>query len=149
MAQLLAGFEPTEVDVDGIRITGRMAGSGSPVLLPHGYPQTHVMWHRVAPILAEHHTVVLADPRGYGGSTKPPAGSDHAEHSKRAMAADQVAVMGACVSTASPRSGTIAAQPPAFRSGCRRPSTWTTTRPASPPAIESPARRHPRPRRQT
>jgi haloacetate dehalogenase len=93
MARLLAGFEPTEVDVDGIRITGRMAGSGSPVLLLHGFPQTHVMWHRVAPILAGHHTVVLADLRGYGGSAKPPAGPDHAEYGKRAMAADQVAVM--------------------------------------------------------
>ncbi|WP_051810003.1 alpha/beta hydrolase [Actinoplanes subtropicus] len=93
MAQLLAGFAPVEVDVDGIRITGRTAGTGPPVLLLHGYPQTHVMWHQVAPILAERHTVVLADLRGYGGSTKPAAGTDHAEYSKRTMAADQVAVM--------------------------------------------------------
>ena len=93
MTQLLAGFEPIEIDVDGIRISGRMAGSGSPVLLLHGYPQTHVMWHEVAPILAEHHTVVLTDLRGYGGSAKPAAGADHAEYSKRAMAADQVSVM--------------------------------------------------------
>ena len=93
MTPLLAGFAPIEVDVDGIRITGRMAGAGPPVLLLHGYPQTHVMWHQVAPILAERHTVVLADLRGYGGSAKPVAGADHAEYSKRAMAADQVAVM--------------------------------------------------------
>ncbi|MGN9841297.1 alpha/beta hydrolase [Nonomuraea sp. H19] len=93
MTQLLAGFERFEVDVDGVRIAGRSAGSGPPVLLLHGYPQTHVMWHRVAPILAERHTVVLADLRGYGGSAKPAAGADHAEYSKRAMAADQVAVM--------------------------------------------------------
>ena len=53
MTQLLAGFAPTEVDVDGVRIAARTAGSGSPVLLLHGYPQTHVMWHRVAPVLAE------------------------------------------------------------------------------------------------
>lgn len=93
MAQLLAGFEPIEVDVDGIRISGRMAGSGSPVLLLHGYPQTHVMWREVAPILAERHTVVLTDLRGYGRSAKPAAGTDHAEYSKRVMAADQVSVM--------------------------------------------------------
>jgi haloacetate dehalogenase len=93
MAQLLAGFEPIRVDVDGIRITGRMAGTGPPVLLLHGYPQTHVMWHQVAPILAERHTVVMTDLRGYGGSAKPVAGADHAEYSKRATAADQVAVM--------------------------------------------------------
>ncbi|MEJ3747830.1 alpha/beta hydrolase [Actinomycetes bacterium KLBMP 9797] len=93
MAQLLAGFAPIEVDVGGIRITGRTAGTGPPVLLLHGYPQTHVMWHQVAPILAERHTVVLTDLRGYGGSAKPVAGADHAEYSKRAMAADQVAVM--------------------------------------------------------
>ncbi|HST84368.1 MAG TPA: alpha/beta hydrolase [Kineosporiaceae bacterium] len=93
MAQLLAGFEPFEIDVDGIRIVGRKAGSGPPVLLLHGYPQTHVMWHEVAPALAEYHTVVLTDLRGYGGSAKPPAGADHGEYSKRAMAADQVAVM--------------------------------------------------------
>jgi haloacetate dehalogenase len=93
MAQLLAGFEPIEIDAEGLRITGHKAGSGPPVLLLHGYPQTHVMWHQVASILAERHTVVLTDLRGYGGSAKPPAGPDHAEYSKRAMAADQVAVM--------------------------------------------------------
>lgn len=93
MTQRLAGFERFDADVDGIHITGRRAGSGPPVLLLHGYPQTHVMWHQVAPILAEHRTVVLTDLRGYGGSAKPAAGPDHAEYSKRAMAADQVAVM--------------------------------------------------------
>jgi haloacetate dehalogenase len=91
--QLLAGFEPIEVDVEGVRISGRMAGSGPPVLLLHGYPQTHVMWHEVAPVLAERHTVVLTDLRGYGRSAKPAAGPDHAEYSKRTMAADQVSVM--------------------------------------------------------
>ena len=57
----------------GIHINTLVGGSGSPVLLLHGYPQTHVMWHHVAPILAEHHTVVLTDLRGYGDSGKPPA----------------------------------------------------------------------------
>src|SRR5690242_17623733 len=93
MTQLLAGFDPIDLDVNGIHISGRISGTGPPVLLLHGYPQTHVMWHQVAPSLAERHTVVLTDLRGYGDSAKPVAGADHAEYSKRAMAADQVAVM--------------------------------------------------------
>jgi haloacetate dehalogenase len=70
-------------------------GAGPAVLLLHGYPQTHAMWHRVAPDLAEHFTVVCPDLRGYGDSAKPPGGHDHLEYSKRAMAMDQVAVMSA------------------------------------------------------
>ena len=66
---------------------------GSPVLLLHGYPQTHVMWHHVAPILAEHHSVVLTDLRGYGDSGKPAGGHNHEAYAKRTMAADQVQVM--------------------------------------------------------
>jgi len=77
----------------GIRINTLVGGSGSPVLLLHGYPQTHVMWHHVAPILAEHHTVVLTDLRGYGDSGKPPGGTSHEAYSKRTMARDQVLVM--------------------------------------------------------
>ena len=95
MTQFLDGFDPIEIEVDGIAIRGRMAGSGRPILLLHGYPQTHVMWHRVAPALAENHTVVLADLRGYGGSAKPAGGGDHAQYSKRVMAADQVGLMAA------------------------------------------------------
>jgi haloacetate dehalogenase len=71
--RLLAGFERFEADIDGVRIAGRSAGSGPPVLLLRGYPQTHVMWHQVAPVLAERHTVVLAELRGYGESAKPAA----------------------------------------------------------------------------
>ena len=73
--RLLAGFERFEVDVDGdgVQIAGRSTGSEPPVLLPHGYPQAHVMWHQVAPVLAERHTVVLAELRGYGESAKPAA----------------------------------------------------------------------------
>ena len=70
-------------------------GSGPPILLLHGYPQSHVMWHEVAPVLAQHFTVVAPDLRGYGDSAKPEAGADHAGYSKRASAADQVAVMAA------------------------------------------------------
>ena len=66
-----------------------VGGSGPPVLMLHGYPQTHVMWHKVAPGLAERFTVVAADLRGYGDSSKPPDGANHANYSKRAMAKDQ------------------------------------------------------------
>ena len=90
---MLEDFEAVDVDVDGARIHAVVAGSGPPVLLLHGYPQTHVMWHRVAPDLAERHTVVLPDLRGYGDSSRPPSQPDHGSMSKRAMAADQVALM--------------------------------------------------------
>jgi haloacetate dehalogenase len=68
-------------------------GSGDPVLLLHGYPQTHVCWHRVAPILAERFTIICADLRGYGDSGKPPGDPEHLAYSKRVMAQDQVEVM--------------------------------------------------------
>ena len=86
-------FEYRTIDADGIRINCAIGGEGPPVLLLHGYPQTHVIWHQVAPALAETHTVVVADLRGYGDSDKPAGGPDHAEYSKRAMAHDQVLVM--------------------------------------------------------
>jgi haloacetate dehalogenase len=68
-------------------------GAGPPLLLLHGYPQTHVMWHKVAPLLMRDFTVVATDLRGYGDSSKPDSGPDHAGYSKRAMAQDQVEVM--------------------------------------------------------
>jgi haloacetate dehalogenase len=71
-----------------------MGGSGPPLLLLHGHPQTHVIWHKVAPDLARDFTVVAADLRGYGGSSKPPTTPDHEPYSKRAMARDMVALMG-------------------------------------------------------
>lgn len=74
-------------------IFARVGGSGPPLLLLHGYPQTHVMWHWVAPQLAQYFTVVCTDLRGYGDSDKPPSDSTHAAYSKRTVAADQVAVM--------------------------------------------------------
>jgi haloacetate dehalogenase len=87
------GFETTEIDTGGARIHVRRAGSGPPLLLLHGYPQTHVMWHRIAPALAEDFTVVLTDLGGYGASSKPASLPDHWPYTKRAMAGDQVAVM--------------------------------------------------------
>ena len=82
-----------KVKTSGAEINGVIGGKGPPVLLLHGYPQSHVAWHLVAPELAKDYTVVAADLRGYGDSSKPPDGKDHAGYSKRAMAQDQVEVM--------------------------------------------------------
>lgn len=71
----------------------RRMGSGPPLLLLHGFPQTHLMWRDIAPLLAEEFTVICADLRGYGASSCPPSRADHAPYSKRALAADMVAVM--------------------------------------------------------
>jgi haloacetate dehalogenase len=87
------GFELSRIDTGEAEIRVRHAGSGPPVLLLHGHPQTHVMWHAVAPQLAEDFTVVAADLRGYGESSKPSTTPDHEPYSKRAMARDQVEVM--------------------------------------------------------
>lgn len=91
--EILPGFEWRDIDADGIRIRIATAGHGPPLLLLHGHPQTHLTWHKVAPDLARRFTVVLADLRGYGDSAKPEGGEGHENYSKRAMAADQVAVM--------------------------------------------------------
>ena len=90
---MLENWEDHDVDVDGTRIHATVSGDGPPVLLLHGYPQTHVMWHRVAPGLVDRHMVVLADLRGYGDSSRPASTADHTSYSKRAMAADQVGLM--------------------------------------------------------
>jgi len=89
------GFEKRRVATTGAEINLRLGGQGPPLLLLHGYPQTHVMWHKIAPALAERFTVVAADLRGYGDSSKPPGGESHENYSKRAMARDQVEVMAA------------------------------------------------------
>ncbi|SFP54495.1 haloacetate dehalogenase [Variovorax sp. OK605] len=94
MNELFPGFEHHHVDVGhGIAISAVIGGRGAPLLLLHGHPQTHAIWHRVAPVLAERFTVVAADLRGYGDSSKPEGAADHANYSKRALAADQVALM--------------------------------------------------------
>jgi haloacetate dehalogenase len=90
---LFPGFAVADVETSGARIRTRRAGSGPPLLLLHGHPQTHVAWHKVAARLATRFTVVLTDLRGYGDSSKPPGGDDHAGYSPRAMARDQVEVM--------------------------------------------------------
>ncbi len=90
---MFEGFETETVDVGEVRIKARVAGTGPPLLLLHGNPQTHAMWHLVAPKLAEDFTVVVTDLRGYGDSSKPPTNEVHGPYSKRAMAEDQVKVM--------------------------------------------------------
>ncbi len=86
-------FSQSDIDTGAGSIRTLTAGDGPPLLLLHGYPQSHVMWHKIAPRLAEDFTVVATDLRGYGDSFKPDGGDDHAGYSFRAMAADQVRVM--------------------------------------------------------
>jgi haloacetate dehalogenase len=90
---MFEGFKLTEIDGAGAKINLRLGGSGPPLLLLHGNPLTHVMWHKIAPRLADHYTVVASDLRGYGDSEKPPNDEHHENYSFRAMANDQVAVM--------------------------------------------------------
>ena len=86
-------FTRSTIETSGAKIHAVRGGKGPPLLLLHGYPQTHVMWHRIAPRLAADFTVVATDLRGYGDSSKPPGGDDHSGYCKRAMAQDQVEVM--------------------------------------------------------
>lgn len=91
---LFPGFTKRLVKVaEGVEIAAVIGGAGEPLLLLHGHPQTHALWHRVAPDLARHFTVVAADLRGYGDSSKPAGDPDHQNYSKRAMAFDQVVLM--------------------------------------------------------
>jgi haloacetate dehalogenase len=91
--KLFPGFQQRRVRTRGALINLAHAGKGPPVLMLHGYPETHAMWHKVAPALARDYTVVCADLRGYGDSSKPKGLPDHANYSKRAMAQDMAEVM--------------------------------------------------------
>ncbi len=91
---LFPGFDTRQVEsAPGVHLQVRIGGRGDPLLLLHGHPQTSAIWHRVAPVLAERFTLVLADLRGYGDSSKPPGEAAHANYSKRVMAQDMLRVM--------------------------------------------------------
>jgi haloacetate dehalogenase len=92
-SDLFPGFATRRIGLDGVEIFARIGGSGPPLLLLHGYPQTHHCWHRIAPRLARHMTVVCADLRGYGQSSIPAADDGHIAYSKRQMAKDAVGLM--------------------------------------------------------
>jgi haloacetate dehalogenase len=92
-AEFFPGFTTLRIRTSETDIRCVVGGDGPPILLLHGYPQTHVMWHRVAPALARKYTVVCADLRGYGDSGKPASDETHAAYSKRAMARDMVELM--------------------------------------------------------
>jgi haloacetate dehalogenase len=90
---MFEGFALDRIDVGDAVLRVRHGGDGPPVVLLHGHPRTHATWHRVAPQLADGFSVVCPDLRGYGRSVGPPSTVDHSAHSKRAMAADVVALM--------------------------------------------------------
>ncbi len=90
---LFPGFEVSDVPTAGVTIHCLRKGSGPPLLLLHGYPQTHVIWHKIAGPLSERYTVVVTDLRGYGDSSKPDGGRRHENYSSRSMALDQLEVM--------------------------------------------------------
>jgi haloacetate dehalogenase len=90
---LFPGFATHRIQTSQAEIRCVVGGDGPPLLMLHGYPQTHAMWHKVAPALAHRFSVVCADLRGYGDSSKPESDASHAPYSKRAMAADMVELM--------------------------------------------------------
>ena len=91
---MFEGFKAVQVKVDyDVTISAVVGGQGPPLLLLHGFPQTHVIWHKIAPRLVAHFTVVASDLRGYGDSSKPEGAPDHSNYSKRVMARDQVELM--------------------------------------------------------
>ncbi|MCU1740859.1 MULTISPECIES: alpha/beta fold hydrolase [unclassified Pseudomonas] len=90
---MFAGFQKDQRHVNGVDIAYRIGGNGPGLLLLHGHPQTHVIWHKIAGDLAKHFTVVAADLRGYGDSARPAADEQHLNYSKREMGRDGVALM--------------------------------------------------------
>lgn len=94
LSELFPGFEHRRIDVgNDMHIAASIGGSGPPLLLLHGHPQTRAIWHRVAPTLSKHYTVIATDLRGYGDTSKPRGDADYANYSKRVMAQDQLTLM--------------------------------------------------------
>lgn len=93
VSELFPGFDLDTIEAAGITFRLRRGGNGPPVLLLHGHPQTHVMWHRVAPALAAHFTLIVPDLPGYGGSSAAPTRAGHEQASKRVLAAQLLALM--------------------------------------------------------
>src|SRR6266700_858768 len=93
LADLYPGFASHWIDTSAGRVFARSGGKGPPLLLLHGYPQTNVMWHRVAPALAAHFSLIIPDLPGYGWSDAPPSDAAHAPYTKRAMAAAMIEAM--------------------------------------------------------
>jgi len=93
LPDLFPGFDSITVEANEVQLFCRIGGTGPPLLLLHGYPQSHVCWHKIAPLLAEHFTVIAADLPGYGRSSVLPLSEDHAAYSKRSMAATFVEMM--------------------------------------------------------
>jgi haloacetate dehalogenase len=93
LESMFDGFANRRITLEDTVVNTVVGGDGPPLLLLHGYPQTHAMWHRVAPVLAERFTVVCPDLRGYGDSGAPSSDAEHTAYSKRAMAGDQLGLM--------------------------------------------------------
>ena len=93
LADLFPGYATHRIDTSIGKIFARAGGSGPPLLLLHGYPQTHVIWHKVAPLLDKQFTLVIADLPGYGWSAAPPADANHAPYDKRSMANVMIELM--------------------------------------------------------
>jgi len=93
LADLFSDFASHRIDTSAGEIFARSGGSGPPLLLLHGYTETHVMWHRIAPVLSQHFTLTIPDLPGYGSSAAPQADANHAPYDKRSMAKAMVEVM--------------------------------------------------------
>jgi haloacetate dehalogenase len=125
MTLTIAGFEQVRLPgADGVELAAAVGGSGSPVVLLHGFPQTHLMWRHVAERLAGEHTVICPDLRGYGASDKPAATGPEV-YSKRAMAADVVALAAALGHERFALVGHDRGALVAFRAGLDHPETLT------------------------
>ena len=142
LPELFPGFATETLEVDGLKFFARVGGSGPPLLCLHGYPETHACWHRIAPKLAESHTVVAMDMRGYGQSSAPPSDAAHLNYAKRTMARDCIGVMRALGHTQFSVMGhDRGAQNQGQRtSGQTRPLEWGTGCPELPNSPHVPSR---------